>query len=467
MNKNSIKHLTFIRLVQVFIVAIITISVVMYFAYQEFFHYTAQTKAIEFSKVVKAGLTSHMKAGIMDKRDYFLHELTTLNNVKSLSIIRAKAVEKQFGKPTHKNEKSYRDVQNISTLDKNSFVWDVENGLVKAIIPYKASSQGDLNCLQCHHAKDGETLGALEIEMDISLYESLTSTYGYLLIALLIFFAFVIILVIFHFIENHLTKPILKIAQEADDAYKNHTSIDISSYQAEEIHSLALNLNEFTNDVIEKEAELKKKNSELEELNTEIESTLSETMMAIGEIEEARSNDVKNHTKRVSTLSGIIARDYGLSEEEIRLIELTSPLHDIGKIGISDAILLKPGKLTPQEYEVMKEHAELGHNILKHSKRIALKTAAMIAYGHHEKWNGTGYPQGLKAYEIPVFARIVAIVDVLDALLCQRIYKDAWSKEKVLEFIQGQKGKHFDPELVELVEQNFDRYAKVINDLVL
>ncbi len=466
MHKKSIKQLTLIKLIQVFLVAILTISFVMFFAYREFFKYTAEHKAIEFARVVKAGLTSHMKAGIMDKRDYFLHEITDISNIKSLSIIRAKTVIDQYGVSKRKNEKSYTDLPDIS-LNKNTFFWNTTNGYVRAIIPYKANSKGDLNCLQCHNAKDGETIGALDIEMDISLYESLTSTYGYLLIAMLIFFAFVIILVIFHFIEKHLTEPILKIAEEADEAYAHHSTIDTENYDAKEIYGLAHNLNELNGEVIEKEQALKDKNEELKELNEEIELTLRETMIAIGEIEEARSNDVKNHTRRVSKLSGIIAKDYGLTEAEINLIELTSPLHDIGKIGISDAILLKPGKLTADEYEVMKAHAELGYNILKHSSRIVLKTAAMIAYGHHEKWDGSGYPQGLKVYEIPVFARIVAIVDVLDALLCQRIYKDAWSKEKVLEFIKEQKGKHFEPKLVDLVEEHFDEYAKIINDLVI
>ena len=467
MNKKSIKQLTFIKLLQVFLVAIFTISIVMFFAYKEFFKYTAEHKAIEFATVVKAGLTSHMKAGIMDKRDYFLHEITNISNIKSLSIIRAKTVIDQYGVSKRKNEKSYSDVEELSDLKQNNFFWDDKSGYVRAIIPYKANSHGELNCLKCHNAKDGETIGALEIEMDITPYESLTSTYGYLLIAMLIFFAFVIILVIFHFIEKHLTEPILKIADEADDAYAHHLTIDTEQYEAKEIHGLAQNLNELNSEVIDKEQALTDKNQELKELNEEIELTLRETMIAIGEIEEARSNDVKNHTRRVSKLSGIIAKDYGLSEAEINLIELTSPLHDIGKIGISDAILLKPGKLTADEYEVMKEHAELGHNILKHSSRIVLKTASVIAYGHHEKWDGSGYPQGLKAYEIPVFARIVTIVDVLDALLCQRIYKDAWSKEKVLEFIKEQKGKHFEPKLVEIVEENFDKYARVINDLVV
>jgi len=466
MNRKSIKQLTLIKLIQVFLVAILTISFVMFFAYREFFKYTAEHKAIEFAKVVKAGLTSHMKAGIMDKRDYFLHEITNISNIKSLSIIRAKTVIDQYGVSSRKNEKSYTDVAAIN-LDKNSFLWNNAHGYVRAIIPYKANSKGELNCLKCHHAKDGETIGALDIEMDISPYESLTSTYGYLLIAMLIFFAFIIILVIFHFIENHLTKPILKIAEEADNAYVNHTTIDTEAYETKEIYGLAYNLNELNSEAIEKEQMLKGKNEELNELNDEIESTLRETMIAIGEIEEVRSNDVKNHTRRVSKLSGIIAKDYGLSEAEINLIELTSPLHDIGKIGISDAILLKPGKLTAEEYEVMKEHAELGHNILKHSNRIVLKTAAMIAYQHHEKWDGSGYPQGLKAYEIPIFARIVAIVDVFDALLSQRIYKDAWSKEKVLEIIKEQKGKHFEPKLVDILEEHLDEYAKVINDLVI
>ena len=169
--------------------------------------------------------------------------------------------------------------------------------------------------------------------------------------------------------------------------------------------------------------------------------------------------------RSVSKLSALIAAEYGLSEDDVKLIELASPLHDIGKVGISDDILQKPGKLTENEFEIMKGHAELGYRVLKHSKRKILRTAASIAYSHHEKHNGKGYPKGLKGNEIPIFARIVAIVDVIDALLCKRIYKDAWSEEEVRALILKERGEHFEEKLADIVLDNFDAYVKLIKDL--
>ena len=465
MNKKSIKKLTLLRLLKIFFIAIASIMLSMMIGYREFFKFTIENKAMEISTVVKAGLTSHMKAHIMDKRDYFLEEIKTINNIEALYIIRGKSVEEQFGASLKKNEKSYKDLNNKINLKEASFYWNDRAGIVKAIIPYKASSEGELNCLACHNVQDGETLGALEIDMDIKSYQQLTLHYGYIFIFLLIFFAFIIILIIFNFIEKHITKPLSNILKNGEESYQYHNEINIEMYESQELYSLAQNFNNFNHDVIEKELALKKKNAELKHLNGEIESTLGETIMAMGKIEEIRSGDVKDHTLRVSKLSKLIGKEYGLNDEDVALIGLTSPLHDIGKIGIPDRVLLKPAKLTSSEFEIMKTHTTMGYQILRHSKRVVLKNAADIAYSHHEKYDGSGYPQGLKEDEIPLFARIVAIVDVLDALLCKRVYKEAWSDQDVRKFIEEQKGKHFEPKLVDIVLENFEEYATLVRKL--
>lgn len=451
MQKQSIKHITFVRFSQIFLLAIITIVIVMFLAYREFFRVSVENKALEISTVIKAGLTSHMKAGIMDKRDYFLNEIKNINDINSISIVRGDAVNKQFGTSTHSVDSNNISLKALSDLKEPYFEWNNSQGIVKAIIPYRASASGKLNCLQCHIAKDGEVLGALELEMDIKSYQNLTTNYGYVFIGMLLFFALLIILNIFNFMERYIAKPLAKIVLDGEHAYLHNSSIDVAKYEVKELVKLAINLNDFNHDIMDKEEE--------------IEETLRETMLAMGEIEDIRSSETRNHTKRVSKLCGLIAKAHGLSEEEVNLIILTSPLHDIGKIGISDAILLKPGKLTEDEYEIMKTHAELGFNVLRHSERIVLKTAADIAHSHHEKYDGSGYPQGIKGEEIPLFARIVAIVDVLDALLCKRIYKEAWKTQDVYEHITQQSGKHFDPRLARIVLDNFDEYVKVVEDM--
>lgn len=139
-------------------------------------------------------------------------------------------------------------------------------------------------------------------------------------------------------------------------------------------------------------------------------------------------------------------------------------MHDIGKIGIPDRILLKPGKLESDEYEIMKTHSELGYKILKNSKRPLLQAAAVIAHEHHEKWDGSGYPRSLSGEQIHIYGRIIALSDVFDALSCERVYKPAWPMEKIIEFIRSERGKHFDPILVDLLMGNIDSFISIAQE---
>jgi response regulator RpfG family c-di-GMP phosphodiesterase len=196
--------------------------------------------------------------------------------------------------------------------------------------------------------------------------------------------------------------------------------------------------------------------NEIESLNEEIVSTQREVVYTMGEIAESRSKETGNHVKRVATYSGILALRYGLSAQEAKLLKLASPMHDIGKVAILDNILNKPGKHTPEEFEIMKTHAILGYGMLKHSERTILKAASIVAYEHHEKWDGSGYPRGLSGENIHIYGRITAVADVFDALGSDRCYKKAWEDERIFELLRDQSGKHFDPELVELFFASFD-----------
>ena len=194
-------------------------------------------------------------------------------------------------------------------------------------------------------------------------------------------------------------------------------------------------------------------------LNDEMVSTQSDIVKKLGEVIESRSKETANHVERVANVSYILAKAYGLSEEEATKIKLASPMHDIGKVAISDEILLKPGKLTKEEFEKMKEHSMIGWEILKDSDREILKTAAYIARDHHEKWDGSGYPSGLKGEEITIEGRITAVADVFDALSHKRVYKDAWPLDKVFNLFREERGKHFEPKLVDLFFENLDKIA--------
>ncbi len=196
-------------------------------------------------------------------------------------------------------------------------------------------------------------------------------------------------------------------------------------------------------------------------LNKEIEETQKEILYILGEVTEAHSEETGNHVKRVSKYSNILAKKYGLSNRDIMLITMAAPIHDIGKVAIPDDILMKPGKLTPKEFEIVKTHTTIGYDLLKASNRDVLKSAAIIAYEHHERYNGKGYPQGLKGEEINIFGRIVAVADVFDALGSPRVYKKAWIIEDTLEYFRQERGKHFDPKLVDILFDNLDEFIEI------
>ena len=184
----------------------------------------------------------------------------------------------------------------------------------------------------------------------------------------------------------------------------------------------------------------------------------AETLLLLGRISDFRDEETGEHLRRIGTLSQLFARLLGYDETQQELIRYSSPLHDIGKIGIPDAILLKPGKLDAEEYRSIQQHTVLGYELLKDTDSIYLMEGARIAFTHHEKWDGSGYPRGLSGEDIPIFGRIVGLVDVFDALTSDRPYKRAWSYEETLDFIRDQRGAHFDPQLVDLFESHFNEF---------
>jgi len=182
----------------------------------------------------------------------------------------------------------------------------------------------------------------------------------------------------------------------------------------------------------------------------------------LGRASEFRDLETGGHIKRMSHYSQLLAKLYGLDEEECKLILYAAPLHDIGKVGIPDKILLKPGKFEPHEFEIMKQHVAIGAKMLEGAERFPVISAGqIIAMQHHEKWDGSGYPKGLKAQEIHIYARIICIADVFDALSSKRCYKEPMPLEKVLDIIKKDTGTHFDPSLVPLLLDNLDQFLRI------
>ncbi|MDD3055970.1 MAG: response regulator [Aliarcobacter sp.] len=208
---------------------------------------------------------------------------------------------------------------------------------------------------------------------------------------------------------------------------------------------------------------IRKEITEVIELHKEIEETQREIIYKMGEIGESRSNETGNHVKRVAEYSKLLATLYGLDEKESDILFTASPMHDIGKVGVPDSILNKPGKLDENEWKIMRKHCVIGYNILKNSKREILKAAAIVARDHHEKWDGTGYPRRIKEKEIHIYGRITAIADVFDALGSDRCYKKAWEDEEIFELLKEEKGKHFDPELIDLFFENIYKFKEIRN----
>ena len=207
----------------------------------------------------------------------------------------------------------------------------------------------------------------------------------------------------------------------------------------------------------------------------EVQTVQDTTIMAMGSLAETRDNETGNHIRRTQHYVRVLAErlkqnpkySKDLDDATIEMLYKSAPLHDIGKVGIPDRILLKPGKLTPEEFEIMKTHTTLGRDAILAAERQLdapssfLRYAREIAYSHQEKWDGSGYPEGMVGPLIPLSARLMAVADVYDALISKRVYKAAMSHEKAVQIIREGRGNHFDPDIVDVFEQALDEFMKI------
>ena len=206
----------------------------------------------------------------------------------------------------------------------------------------------------------------------------------------------------------------------------------------------------------------KKVELERERILTELEDSQKEMIYILTELVESISDETGKHIRRVAEYSRLLAHYHkAISEEDAETIFHASPMHDIGKMAIPESILHKDGPLTEEEFKIMQTHTTKAHEYLQKANRKIMKAADIIAYQHHEKWNGNGYPQGLKGESIHIFGRIVALADVFDALTHKRVYKDAWSIEDAVKYIIEHSETQFDPYLVEIFEANVDEFISI------
>ena len=234
--------------------------------------------------------------------------------------------------------------------------------------------------------------------------------------------------------NDFLNKPIDRI--EFSARVRNMLTLRTGQkFLADRAQHLAALVDERTRDILDREKEL---------------------IFRMSRAAEFRDPETGAHIQRMAYFSALIAKGLGLDEAMQKLILEAAPMHDVGKIGIPDHILLKPGRLTPEEFEVMKGHARLGYELLKESGSEILKAGALIAISHHEKYDGTGYPAGIAGEDIPLLGRIVAVADVFDALTSTRPYKKAWTLDAARSFLEEGRGRHFDPQCVDALLGQWD-----------
>lgn len=463
--KPSIKTITVKSLVNVLSILALILLLITGLNFRSLSTQAIENQALAHAELVKAGLTAHMKADIMDRRDYYLNEIKGLRNVNALSVIRGEVVTRQFGPGKAQEQAADHIAKQAFDTKKPVFILN-EFSLqptARVIIPYIASQQGGLNCLSCHNVAEGTVLGGIDIELDVKEYRNHALWVMVGLLALSIV-AFALVFVnTARTIRNHVQQPLETLIDHAMTAYKQHQPVSSDQFDSREFANVADEINLFNTEIIAHQDMLQKKNEELLALNDEIESTLRETIYTMGVIEEKRSHETANHTRRVSLYSQLLAQKAELTPREVELISAASPLHDIGKLGIPDDVLMKPGRFTDEERHIMMNHPAIGYAMLQHSKRDTLVAAGIIAYQHQEKWDGSGYPQGLAGENIHIFGRIVALADVFDALYSPRVYKEAWSVEKVVEWLGEQRGIHFDPRLVDIFLANIDEFVAIYN----
>ncbi|MFA6395595.1 MAG: HD domain-containing phosphohydrolase [Sulfurimonas sp.] len=260
-----------------------------------------------------------------------------------------------------------------------------------------------------------------------------------------------------YFVATLLVRPIIKLSSVAKKVTKTQDyTQQVEIHRDDEIGQLSYAFNSMIDG-------MNHALGEITALNQEIEDTQREVVFTMGSIGESRSKETGNHVKRVAEYSKLLALYYGLDENEAEMLRQASPMHDIGKVAIPDAVLNKPGRFDEHERRIMDTHAALGYEMLKHSARPLLLMAATVANEHHEKWDGSGYPRGLSGENINIHGRITALADVFDALGSDRIYKKAWDDEKIFTLFREERGRHFDPTLVDIFFDHLEEFL-IIRD---
>jgi response regulator RpfG family c-di-GMP phosphodiesterase len=453
--RKSIKSITLKKLILFFITSLILLVFIIGYNFRGLALSSIENKANTISKIVEASITSHMKDGSTIDNHYFFSEIQSIYDINQINIIKDNSNDTD------------NEIQNVFKTAEKKVIVDDNKNILRAIIPLKADQNKRINCLKCHNVSNGSVIAVVDMELDIAESKNISIYYLYIIILMCIIFLVLVILNFFKVISSHVEKPLEELIVNMQNSYHKHADIDENKdiFDTLEFHEVVHKVNDLNHDIVKKQEVLEKQNEDLLKLNKQIENTQKEVLFMMGVVAESRSKETAFHVKRVAEYSYLLAKLLGLPKDECELIRDIAPMHDIGKVAVSDLILNKPAKLTAEEFEIMKTHTTLGYNILNSTDKEVLKKASVVAYEHHEKWDGTGYPRGLSGEDIHIYGRIVAIADVFDALANDRCYKKAWPLEEILAYFKEQRGKQFDPQLIDLFFGNLDQFLEIKNIL--
>ena len=304
---------------------------------------------------------------------------------------------------------------------------------------------------------EGKNISFLRIVEVSGLYSDINRNTNIVVYAITLFIG-IILLSQYFILDRSVIRPITKVKEKAHTIYEtgDYTiTFDIEN-RKDELTDVIVLLNKVF-------GEVNNYTNKLKESIEEVKRSRIDLITRLGVAAEFKDTDTGLHVVRVAKYCELIANTIGLEDHLVELITLVAPMHDVGKIGIEDKILKKAGKLDEEEFNTMKTHTTIGSDLLKSEEDKLLKFAAIVALQHHEKWNGKGYPIGLKGEEIDIVARICAIADVFDALTSKRAYKEPWSFNKAFELIVSESGQHFDPTLVKAFEQSKTEVFEIYN----
>jgi len=456
--KQSIKTITVKKIMVLAFSFLICTLLIIGVNFQELINSTMRDKGISIAQSIENTLTHHMLDGSFEMKEEIIHTANTLPGIEDLKVIRTPKMNYQFSLPTQ--EKLLAIPRIKQTFDSKEIYIKLPNpfekpALIQISYPYFATAKHGLNCVTCHDAEHQDILAVLDFKVDTTQYRWMSANYLYTLMAFYIVALIGVAILLFWVLDKNVTAPLRWLVKRTKESYEQHVSIDTQRIEALELDYFANKVNEFNQLVLQR-------NQELEAINAEINLTQKEIILAMGNTCETRCQETASHVIRVAAVSALIGEKAGLSKEECDTLQTTAPMHDIGKVGIPDEILKKPGKFTSEEYDIMQTHCQIGFDIFRHSERPLLKTASIIAHQHHERWDGNGYPQGLKGEEIHIYGRIVAIADVFDALISPRCYKKPWEPERVFAYFKEHAGSQFDPHLAQLLLDNFTQAQAIV-----